>query len=904
MTQADRREPSPSSQLLILISFTLVSVALIGETILMDWELWAIPLIVACIVICWILHIRSGLTGHQRMWVYTTLMMGVFFFYGIHVTSTYDMALLMMCMMIIYTTTGEEALVTLCQITYYVTLAYDVVAMLRTGTEWDSLLISRTALHAALVFLAAWLTRTIIRQWARLLHSTDERIEELDRSARHMTTFMEHLSHELRTPINAILGITDVMLTQEQEQSVRLEMQTVQAAGNLMKDQVSDILDYSEIETGKLVVNAEAFEPSSLLNDVVSELRQRIPVGLELVIDVDATIPASMVSDATMLRKIIYHLTTNSLRYTREGGVYLRLSCVSQAYGANLCIEVTDTGIGMAKQETSQATQQFYQADSGRDVRPGGLGLGLSIVSGFVSALGGFMVIESEPDAGTTVRVSVPVQVADPSRCLTVEQREHIYLATFIDLRKFSNPRVREFYNAMILSITQGLGIPIHRVDSLGDLKRLLDRVEVTHLFVGVEEYEATAGYLETLVQRMVVAVVAFDDYRLPEHSRATIASKPLYCFPVAQVLNSTPEDHAAERHISCPGIHALVVDDEPMNLVVASSILRRLDMNVSTAGSGEQAIRMCAEEPFDLVFMDHMMPGMDGIETMRIIRSQHDETQGRLPIIALTANALSTAREMFRAEGFDGFVSKPIESGELERVIRRVLPATSIEYKQDAASASKSKVQALPEAQTDAPTPPTDLLGQLEADGFDTSSALRYLQQDEDLYRDLLRQFVTDAPGKQDQLSASLAQDDCGGYAIVVHALKSTSLTIGATQLSELARALEEAAKAGQSSFLRQQHKDLLEHYTQTVTCIADALDEGGNTPALDEDVLEFLPEDDDVLEFAPTPDDDVLEFAPEPEEETLDLLSEVEDEFFEFVATPEEDVFEFEPIAEEGLQ
>ena len=832
MTQHNRSEPQQLSQLMVLVSFTALAAGLVAETLLMGWESWAVPLIIGAVGTSWLVHIRQKMNPHQRIWIYTVMMMGCFFFYGVHVTSAYDMAALMMIVMILYTVTGEKGLVTFCQITYYITMAYDIFQMNRMGVKWDSLTVSRTALHIVLITMAGWLSRFIISEWARMFRESDQRIEALDETTRRMNVFMANLSHELRTPVNAIKGMAEVM--QERLPSAeQAHLRTIQGAADRMAAQVSDIMAYSELETGRLVVNAGPYTLSSLMNDVVQELRPRMTPGVELVIDVDAAAPAEMVSDAQMLKKTLFHLIGNGLKFTREGGVYVRVTAPRQDYGVNLCFEVRDTGIGMNPAELEQVLNRFYQTDGGKAVSAGGLGLGLPIASGFVRALGGFMMIDSTPGKGTMVRVSVPQRVSDGQKCMSLRDPGGINLAGFLNIRKFQNPYVREFYNTMILNAVQGLGVTMHRVDNLEDLKKLDAGLRLTHLFVGMEEYQSATDELEALAARAVVIVAAPADFKLPAGSRACRMDKPLYGFPIAEALNSQLQQREpGTLRMVCPDVSALVVDDEPMNLTVAESILRRYGMAVTTAPSGAEALRLCGERDFDIVFMDHMMPEMDGLEAMKRIRRLTDGQD--MPIVALTANALSSAREMFLNEGFDGFVSKPIELPELERVLKRVLPRNRIDYVTETAPAPAA--------------PPADALQALLAAGVHLESGRRYCQGDEDLYRSLLQQFAADGPEKRRRMTDDIAAENWPDYAIDVHSLKSTARTLGADGLYEAARSLETAARAGRGEAVRSGHDALARDWQAvedairscpalTVPRTVEAAPAGGA-------VLEFLPE------------------------------------------------------------
>ncbi|MBR3631152.1 MAG: response regulator, partial [Oscillospiraceae bacterium] len=407
----------------------------------------------------------------------------------------------------------------------------------------------------------------------------------------------------------------------------------------------------------------------------------------------------------------------------------------------------------------------------------------------------------------------------------------------------------------------------------------LLDSVSLTHLFVGQEEYLTDVALMERLAKQIRVVVIAESGFTLPEGSAARILTKPFYCFPVAAVLNEGTElEQETNGRLHCIGVKALVVDDEPMNLTVARSILGKYGIEVSTADSGQRALEMCSETAYDIVFMDHMMPGMDGVETMKRIRSATNRLHGDMPIVALTANAVSTAREMFIREGFDGFVSKPIDLVDLERVLRKVLPVSKITYLEEdtVPPAPDQTPQATAAAAPAAHPSPYEILTDC---GVDTETGLQYSMQDEEFYRTLLLQFASEAKEKRAGMERYYADKAFGDYEILVHALKSTAKMIGCEGLSEGAKALEFAAKAQDAAYIEAHHAEVMEQYDRLTEGIRKAFGiQPDETPDEDE-ALEFAPED-EALEFAP--EDEVLEFAPE-------------DEALEFA--PEDEVLEFAP-------
>lgn len=848
-----------ASHLMILVTYSALFCALTGETFLMGWEKWALIPIFVGLCFCWYAHMRQLFTGRHRLLIYVVCMMLTMFFYGIHPTSMFDLALTMCVAIILCTTTGIKLFVTLCQITYYVTFIYDFFWLLRNRPEeLDSLVISRIALHVLLILVAGWLARLIIDRWNQVLSHTEEEVEQLTEATGRLNDFLTNVSHEVRTPVNAVMGLSAICMEQTDDAAQLERLQEIQAAGERVTEQVTNILDHSDIDRARLAVTREDYMLSSVLHNLVMKLRAYMRPGVELVIDVDPAIPAVMNTDVGKLEKIFWHLATNALKFTKEGGAYMRITAEEHDYGINLLLDVHDTGVGMSEEEMSRLFDGYYQSDSGRARATGGLGLGLSIVRGFVDALGGFIRMESRPGEGTHVHVCLPQGVVDNTSCMSVKNREKLVLGAYLHFDKFPNPAVREYYNSMVADIVRGLGVQMHRVDNLDDLRKLLGNIELTHLFVGPEEYESDVAYMEELAESVTVTVVADSSFVLPEGSRSHVMVKPFYCFPVAVVLNRERGENLTEKYMYCRGVRALVVDDEPVNLTVARDILRRYGMLVATAASGQNAIDLCAQETFDIVFMDHMMPGMDGIETMRRIRSDGQGVWKSVPMVALTANAGSTARESFRMAGFDGFVAKPIDLPELERVMRSVLPKNVISFEDTPRVRPKRGTggeKAAPAANA-APAKPEDEYAPLRAAGVDIRQGLRYCQDDDEFYRTLLLQFASEAGAKRAELDAFGADADLPSYAIRIHALKSTAKMIGANALSEQARALEEASKGGDAEAVAAGHPAAMAAYDALTDAILTAFGGAaedaekdapgsGNAPEdADEDVLEFGPE------------------------------------------------------------
>ena len=881
MYENTEAELTKNSHLLMIFIITVLSVLLLVMSFLLEWEMWPLPLIICVVPMCFIMHTTRRPSETIRTNTYVVVLVAQMFYYTVHLEKIYDAIGVYVVILTLFTTTNYRALIWIAYLIQNLAMVMHIFQYRAdVGLDLSQVPIVRTLWAFVIPFLAAVVCDRLVVMRRQSTKRYEKKLQESEEANKSAGDFLANVSHEIRTPINAVIGLSGVCIDREYDADIRVDLNSIRDAGKRVAEQVSDILDYSEIDRKRLAVNEEDYMMASVLNDLVNELRPYLRPELELVIDVDPELPSMMHTDVQKLKKILWHLVMNGLKYTKHGGVFVHISTKKQEYGVNLCIEVSDTGIGMDNEELERVFDRFYQSDSSRTRSTSGLGLGMSIVAGFVNTLGGFITVESKPKRGTTVKVSIPQKVVDNTLCMSVINPKELHIAGFLHFDKFPHPVVREYYNYTIRNIVRGLGVTMHRVDNGSDLKKLAEEVELTHLFVGEMEYNSEKEFIDKLAESIIVEVVASDRFRKPKNSRINVMRKPFYCFPVASALNmywNVSDDE--EGRLFCPGVRALVVDDEPMNLTVAIGVFRGYGMVVETAEGGLESVEMCAKNDYDIVFMDHMMPGMDGVEAMKRIRAEADRRKLEMPIVALTANAVSSAKEMFMREGFDGFVSKPIEIIELERVLKKVLPKSAIRYEKNNQQIIPPKpssfvddvVEFEPmtgdepkagdvEKKDSQPSIDTQALKEYN---IDPAIGLKYCQQDVDFYKQLMLQFVEESANKKKGISDSLEKNDWKSYAIYVHAIKSTAKMIGAVELSQLAEQQEADAKADKADAVLESKDKLMDLYEKTIDgirTVCNVADKASEDFDQDEDVLEFSPVDNDS-----SGDDEILEFAPE---------------------------------------
>ncbi len=798
-----RQERNEYVVFMLTLSYGACAFGLIIESMIVGWEAWAIPFLVASTIFAWWIHLTHPFDEKGRVNALASVFYAITFYQGVHESSLFDVSLLICFVFFMFSLADELRVYDVGLIVYFGTIIYQIVVHQGLEIFTDALTLSRMVLHILIVILSSRFAKSMINGRQRAAEMEGRIIRQLADMNKRADGFMANVSHELRTPINAVTGLSSIIMERDKGNDQSAEMEAINKAGHRLSEQVGDILDYTEIDNGKLVLSNDIYGIFAVINNVLENLRESAENDdVELVIDVDAAVPSKLCGDVRRITKILWHLTDNAYKFTRSGGIYIRITADKRSYGVNLNIEVADTGVGIPREDQHMITLGHYQADTGKAASAGGMGLGLSIVYGFAHAMGGFVTLNSTPGQGTSVRVTIPQSVVDQTPCMLVTDPEKFYVVVFLKSERFREPVVREYVEQMISHLVRGLHTSVKRVESLDDLKQLLTTTHPTHLFTAEYEYEEDRALFKKISEETQVVVVAGTGYTVEPDSGVTLLRKPFYGYPIAGILNNlnidndiNPTGEAVE--VSFPGLSALVVDDDDMNLVVANGIFTGYEMNVVTATSGRESIQIYENRDFDIVFMDHMMPEMDGVETVghmaRIKMLKNRNTR----FVALTANAVSGAKEMFLKNGFDGFLPKPIETRALEQMLMNILPATMIRTRH----AEKKDI-----GETGAPA----------ADGRELG--IMRLMGDEKFYERLRNIFISEMQHNLRVFRSAYATGTMEPYIIRLRALRDGARTIGEETIARQARRLELAIASRDDIRIRREHQEMCAFYEKRV--------------------------------------------------------------------------------------
>jgi signal transduction histidine kinase/CheY-like chemotaxis protein len=513
--------------------------------------------------------------------------------------------------------------------------------------------------------------------------------EKAESASRAKSRFLAVVSHEVRTPLNGILGMADLLLETPLAPEQQTYARAVKTSGEALLGLIEEVLDFSKIEAGRLDLESMPFDLRALVTDVVELIAPRAQAkGIEIAADIADDLPARVAGDAARLRQVLLNLAGNSVKFTDQGGVAV---VVERAKDGRIAFEISDTGPGIEPDVRERIFREFEQGDATLSRRHGGTGLGLAIASRIVECMGGMIALDTGGD-GSHFHFSVELPAVDGearSEPLPDLAGANILVASPSPTAGPLMARRMTLWNGnvtlvseaalaeLLLPERQWRHVMIDRAFGSDTAKRLAGIAGPNAAHRHVLLSPAERNELESLRD------AGFDSYLVKPVRAASLAARlaaPGLSPPIVPDLEDLPAT-AAERG---PSLMVLVAEDNEINALLIQATLSRLGHVPSIVGNGISAVTTVATAhamgaPYDIVLMDLHLPGMDGFEATRRIRALGDEG-GRIPIVALTANAFAEDREACQRAGMNGFVVKPVDRARLEFAMRDVLAARETE--------------------------------------------------------------------------------------------------------------------------------------------------------------------------------------------------------------------------------
>lgn len=658
------------------------------------------------------------------------------------------------------------------------------------------------------------------------------------------SAFVANMSHEVRSPMNGILGMTDLLLstqlTSEQHDYVRM----VQESAEALLGVINDVLDFSKVEAGKLVLDPQPFALRDRLGDAIRPLALRAHLkGLDIAVRVARDVPDCVVGDVCRLRQVLVNLVSNAIKFTERGEVLVEVSLREQRSGAVvLQFAVSDTGIGIAAEKQTTVFEAFEQADTSTTRRYGGTGLGLAITARLVQLFGGQIEVQSHVGVGSTFRFTIPLGIHAAS--------EHDYpellpagIAQLPVLVVDDHAQTRAVFAEQLQSWGLRPGTAASAQDALQQIDAAAQRGEPWRLllldahlpqidgFALVEQLRARGHAIPTIMiltpgvqaglpgkcQSLGIAGYVMKPLKPSELFDAIVATLGPgveAATPIVRTRRSQPTMRSAMRR----PLRILLAEDSRVNQLVASRLLSQQGHEVVVANDGREAVSLYESRPFDLILMDMQMPEVDGLQATAMIRRLEQDGREPMAIIALTAHDMPGDRERCLASGMNDFVGKPVRPAELFAALERVM--------QHRAASSDESVTLC--------APPSHPLPSLEAATpaasrplVDWPAALARLQGNRALLDEMLTLFLDECPKLRAELDAAQSAGRLEVVRRAAHTLRGMLRHLDVSGALQAAGALEQAAAANQQHDLAALIARLDDELTQLLPVVREYLGE-----------------------------------------------------------------------------
>ena len=683
----------------------------------------------------------------------------------------------------------------------------------------------------AVIMLLVWYRNTMRLAENRnqgisdLLNVVERQKIEAEAGTKEKSDFLANMSHEMRTPMIAVCGMSELLLQNDLTPLEEEYVTTIKNSANNLLSLVNDILDFSKIDAGMMNLVEVHYNIENMVAEIANIINVRIgeEKDIAFIVEIDANVPKGLIGDELRIRQILINLLNNAVKFTEKGMVRLKISYRVDELGKSwLKADVEDTGIGITQADQKKLFAEFSQVDTQNNRSIQGTGLGLIISKRLANLMNGNITVESEYGKGSKFTVVIEQKVDNADEIGVVPDPDG-YVAYVYE----PNDRCRENFKV----IMSQLGVTVITISdiSVWDYYNA-DRFGAILFFdydSGIDSVNSFALKIKRMRIVTMIGANTFVDAGIKNN--ILMMHKPILTGQLSAIIRGENLDYfrrerKPENHLFVPEARIMAVDDNYVNLRVVEGLLSVYKPQIKLVSSGREAYNILrSDTDYDLIFMDHMMPEWDGIETVQKIRSLEGDYYKNVPIVALSANTSQNSRELFLANGMDDFLEKPISTNSLSNIIKKYIPRNKqlSEYTEAADPLMTADRPINNEYISNAPKN----AGDVKIDGVDTAEGIFNMGGSVDAYNHILNVVLCDGRKKIVFLEKYAVEGNLKAYHIETHSLKSVAASIGANSLALIAKQHEAAAKNEDADFVKENFRTLIHEYTSVLRNIEEYL-------------------------------------------------------------------------------
>ena len=651
-----------------------------------------------------------------------------------------------------------------------------------------------------LLIVALIYSQEIFYQYQQLKISRSSR--KIERAGTAKRQFLSNMSYEIRTPMNSIINLSEIMLKGEYSGETKSNVNTVRSAAYDLLSIIDDVLTYAKIDAGNMHLIEETYSFDKLIREIVRTISEDVQKKqLYLDFRIDGNIPRRLLGDKVTIRQIFLYLLFISIDFTESGRIILEISCERDEKNevATFRCTVADTGKGLSKIDIQSIFGMYDIYDSRQSSNLKGVGLKFTICKELLDMMQGDIKVESIEGVGLSTTFTFCQKIVDASNMVRLEDEKKPSVLIYAD----DDPGMTKWQDIMETLEVR----PTYSRNYYGFDRMIQDR-HFDFIFVPDKVYENLSNIISLYECQEYTYIISDFDAVYGDFGKCRPIHRPLSCISVAMVLNHQwdKEDYkkstVAETFVA-KNARVLVVDDNAVNLKVAAGIFGKYGIDIAVATSGEDGIKKMEDEKYDLVLMDMVMPDMSGGDVLKTVRAKEDHYYKEVPFVALTAQNGANVREEMLALGFQEYLAKPIKRRYLEKCLLEFLPEELIERVK-----VKNEDNKKDEDQSSADR------GQLPESGLNTDKGLLNIGFNKDAYAAILNTYYAEGVKYLELLPNLLEVGDIQLFTTDVHGIKSSSASIGAMEVSALFKELEFDGKAGDVESINRKLSGYLEKF------------------------------------------------------------------------------------------